>query len=224
VSSERFTLAYRVVMAVVRPVIAWWGRLVVVGLEHLPETGPVVVLANHDSHWDPLVAGVAARSRRQIHALAKQSLWKNRIVGAVLDGMRQIPIERGAGDAGALDKAIAHLRDGECIGIFPEGTISLGQVRRIRSGAARLAAAVPAAALVGLAVSGTVDMVRFPRRPRLRVEFVPAPRRTDGQDTVTLVESVMARVRELAPVAPAGRHPGRPRRLFRRQAAARLPG
>jgi len=211
-AGERFTFAYRVVMAIARPIVAWWGRLVVVGLEHLPEVGPIVIVANHDSHWDPVVAGVAARPRRQVRALAKQSLWKNPVVAKVLDGMGQIPIERGVGDAGALDAAVAHLRAGECVGVFPEGTISRGQVRRVRAGASRLVAAVPKAAVVGLAVSGSVEVVRFPKRPRLRVEFLPAPRLAAGEDAVALVEAVMTRVREVAPVVAAGRHPGRPRR------------
>src|SRR5262245_262629 len=86
---------YRAAMAVCRPVMAW-GRLRVEGLEALPENGPVLVVGNHDSHWDPLTVGVAAIRRRQVKALAKSELWKVRGLGPVLNGMGQIPIERGA--------------------------------------------------------------------------------------------------------------------------------
>lgn len=203
-ATERFTTAYRVVMAVVRPVLAWWGRLEVVGLDRLPAEGPVVLVANHDSHWDPLVIGLAARPRRQIRALAKHSLWKNPIVAAVLNGMGQIPIERGVGDTGALDTAIARLREGACIGVFPEGTVSKGKPHRVRSGAGFLAGAVPDTTLVGVAVSGSVDIARFPHRPRLRVEVLPPAVAGDTRTARAEVARLMAEVRGIAPVVAAG--------------------
>lgn len=162
---------YRVAMAVCRPAVAAWGRLEVEGLDALPAVGPVLVVGNHDSHWDPVTIGVAAIRRRQIRALAKSTLWDVRGLTPVLNGMGQIPIERGAGDAGALSRAIEELRAGACIGVFPEGTRSRGGVLRARSGVGRLALEVPEAKLVCVAVEGTSDMTGFPRRPRLRTRF-----------------------------------------------------
>jgi 1-acyl-sn-glycerol-3-phosphate acyltransferase len=162
---------YRFAMTVSRPVVAAWGRLSVEGLDALPLEGPVLVVGNHDSHWDPIAVGVSAIRRRQIKALAKSTLWDIRGLSPVLDGMGQIPIERGAGDAGALARAIEELRAGACIGVFPEGTRSRGKVLRARSGLGRLALEVPEAKLVCVAVEGTSDLTGFPRRPRLRTRF-----------------------------------------------------
>jgi 1-acyl-sn-glycerol-3-phosphate acyltransferase len=162
---------YRNAMAVCRPAVAWWGRLVVEGLDTLPESGPVLVVGNHDSHWDPVAVGVAAIRRRQIKALAKSTLWDVRGLSPVLNGMGQIPIERGAGDIGALSRAIEELRAGACIGVFPEGTRSRGEVLRARSGVGRLALEVPEAKLVCVAIEGTSEMTGFPRRPQLRTRF-----------------------------------------------------
>ena len=142
-ADEPISLTYRVAMAVVWPVIRWWGRLEVVGVDVVPATGPVVVMVNHDSAWDPFIVGVAAVHRRQVRALAKSSLWNVRPAGWVLNGMGQIPIDRGRGDIEALSEAIEQLRAGACIGIFPEGTVSRGRTLRSRSGAGRLALAVP---------------------------------------------------------------------------------
>ena len=86
--------------------------------------------------------------RRQVRALAKSSMWKNRLLGAVLTGMGQIPIQRGSGDSGALDRAIEELRKGACNGIYPEGTRSLGRALRARSGVGYLARAVPEATIM----------------------------------------------------------------------------
>jgi 1-acyl-sn-glycerol-3-phosphate acyltransferase len=162
---------YRIAMAASRPAVAAWGRLDVEGLEVLPAEGPALIVGNHDSHWDPVAVGVAAIRRRQIKALAKSTLWDVRGLAPVLDGMGQIPIERGAGDVSALSRAIEELRAGACIGVFPEGTRSRGEVLRPRSGVGRLALEVPAAKLVCVAIEGTSEMTGFPRRPRIRTRF-----------------------------------------------------
>jgi 1-acyl-sn-glycerol-3-phosphate acyltransferase len=194
------TRTYGIAMALNRPV-AWWGRLEVSGLETLPESGPLLVLANHDSHWDPIMVGIAARKRRQIRALAKSTLWDVRGLGPILDGMGQIPIVRGGGDADALAKAIETLRAGACIGVFPEGTRSRGKVLRARSGIGRLALEVPEAHVSLVAIEGTSDLTGFPRRPRLRVSFFdPAggqPR--PDEDPGELSSRLLAEIRDLVP-------------------------
>jgi 1-acyl-sn-glycerol-3-phosphate acyltransferase len=208
---------YRFVMAACTPAVKWWGRLEVSGTEHLPAEGPVLLAANHDSYWDPVAIGIAGLGRRQISALAKSSLWKPGL-DRILDGMGQIPIERGSGDAHAFGRAIEELRDGACIGVFPEGTRSLGLPLRARSGFGRLAEAVPEAAIVCCAVDGTVDIPRFPTRPRVRVRFFApegGPRRAEeapGDFTRRLLEEI----RRHAPVTPAGRRPRRAGAAFAR--------
>lgn len=204
--AETVSLMYRLVMIVCTPIVRWWGRLEVVGLDLLPRSGPTMLMVNHDSMWDPVVVGVAAK-RRQIRALAKSSLWKSRPLAWVLNGMGQIPIDRGRGDAAALSTAIAHLQQGRCIGVFPEGTVSRGRTLRAMSGAGRLTLAVPGTYVLGVAVTGVVDIVGFPRRPRLRVEFFePAGGQPRPDETaIGLTKRVMAEVRDRAPVAAAGR-------------------
>src|SRR5258708_33293458 len=93
----RMTRTYRTTMTMSSPVIRAWGRLEVVGLEHLPAEGPTLVVANHDSYWDPVAIGVAGLPRRQIRALAKSSLWKAAPLGGGVAGLRQSPSGRGGG-------------------------------------------------------------------------------------------------------------------------------
>ena len=163
---EPITPAYRGVMLASTPGVVWWGRLQVTALELLPLEGPVLVVGDHDSYWDTVATGIAAMPRRQITALAKSSMWKNKVLGAILTGMGQIPIERGSGDSGALDRAIEELRKGACIGIYPEGTRSLGRALRARSGIGYLARAVPEATIIGVTCNGTVAIPRFPEHAR----------------------------------------------------------
>jgi 1-acyl-sn-glycerol-3-phosphate acyltransferase len=225
-SPEQFTLTYRAAMAVCVPLVSWWGRLQVEGLEILPRGGPTLVIANHDSQTDPLAVGVAARKRRQIRALAKRSLWDKPGLGRVLDGMGQIPIERAAGDADALVNAVAALRRGSCIGVFPEGTISVGRTLRARSGIGRLALEVPEARLVCAAVEGTPAIARFPQRPRIRVRFFePASGQTDpAEKPAALSQRLLDELRAIAPPVDAGRNPAETLEKYERKLAEREEG
>jgi 1-acyl-sn-glycerol-3-phosphate acyltransferase len=205
---EPMTRTYRFALGICVPIVRLWGRLDVEGAEHLPAEGPLLIVGNHDSYWDPVVVGLAAIDRRQIRALSKSSLWKVKGLSKVLDGMGQIPIVRGSGDAGALDRAITELRGGSCIGIFPEGTRSLGRKLRPRSGLGRLVAAVPEATIVPVAVTGATDIPRFPKRPRLRVRFLPPVEGLrPGEPAADLAVRIVEQIRELAPITAAGRRP-----------------
>src|SRR4051794_11649398 len=205
-SNASMTRTYRFVLLVCSPIVRRWGRLECTGLEHLPAEGPCLLAGNHDSYWDPIVVGVAARQRRQIQALAKSSLWKPGL-RHVLDAMGQIPIDRGKGDAGAMDRAVEELRAGACIGIFPEGTRSKGTELRARSGFGRLALAVPEAEVVSVAITGAVDIPRFPKRPRVGVHFyLPAEGGLrEGEDAAALGARLLAELRERAPRVACGR-------------------
>jgi len=204
------TPMYRTAMAVNRPVAAW-ARLDAEGAETLPTSGPLLVIGNHDSHWDPIMVGIAAVRRRQIRALAKSTLWDVRGLGPILNGMGQIPIVRGAGDKEALAKAIAALRDGACIGVFPEGTRSRGKELRARSGVGRLALEVPEAHVSLVAIEGTSDLTGFPRRPRVKIRFFdPAggqPR--PDEDPAALSARLLGELRDLVPPSISYRKRGK---------------
>lgn len=218
---EPITRTYRLAMALCRP-LALWGRMRVEGLEALPRSGPVLMVANHDSQADPLAIGMAAARRRQIRALAKSELWAKPGLHWVLEGMRQIPIERAAGDAGALANAVEALRRGSCIGVFPEGTVSCGRTLRARSGIGRLALAVPEARLVCATVEGTPDIVRFPKRPRIRVRFFePRSGQIDpSEQPAELAQRLLDEIRALAPPVDAGRDPAATLAKYEAKAAA----
>lgn len=213
---EGISGTYRFAMGVCNPLIRRWGRLEASGVELIPTSGPTLIAANHDSYWDPIAIGVAGRERRQIRALAKDTLWNIKPLAPILNGMGQVPIKRGAGDVAALQLAIEHLRAGECIGVFPEGTSSRGRTLRARSGIGRLAEAVPEARIVCCAVRGTVALARFPDRPTVSVDFFE-PRdgqMQPGESPREFSVRLLAEIRERAPIEISGRR----RRVAERQA------
>jgi 1-acyl-sn-glycerol-3-phosphate acyltransferase len=218
------TPAYRIVLALGGPVMRW-SRLEVRGLDALPVSGPTLVVADHDSYWDPIAIGVAARDVRQIRALAKSTLWRSPVTAAFMSGMGHIPVTRGVNNDEALAVAIDELRAGACIGMFPEGTRSLGRVLRARSGVGRLAEAVPEATVVCVRSIGTADVVRVPHRPAVRVEFF-RPRGgglQPGESAAQFSQRLLDEVRAAAPLEVPGRRRTARRHRARLQAADRAP-
>lgn len=201
------TPAYRIVLGVSAPMMWRWGRLTATGAELVPETGPVLLVADHDSYWDPIAIAVALRDRRQIVALSKSTLWKNPIVGKFMTNMGHIPVERGVNNDDAVAAAVKGLADGAAIGIFPEGTRSLGRPMRARSGIGRMAELVPEAAIVCARCNGSTDMVRLPKRPHVDVQFF-LPRGgglQPGESAAGFAQRLLDEIREGAPPEIPGR-------------------
>lgn len=200
-------LAYRIVIGVGTPIMRRWSRMTVTGMECLPATGPVIIAADHDSYWDPIAIGVAARRVRPIRALAKSTLWKTKVVAAFMDRMGHIPVVRGTSNTDAMAAAVEELAKGACIGMFPEGTRSLGRELRARSGVGWLAKAVPEATVVCVRTNGTTDVVRVPKRPRVTVEFfLPRGGQLQPDESpLAFSRRLLAEVREGAPREVAGR-------------------
>jgi 1-acyl-sn-glycerol-3-phosphate acyltransferase len=202
-----FSFVYRLIMLLVRPIVGWWGRLEVRGASLIPDTGPTLLVSNHDTNWDPLIVGVAARRRAQIRAVAKSELWCRQPLAWVLDRMRQLPITRGRADRAELGRIMRTLASGACVGIFPEGRLSGGDTVRAFSGAGWLAKVVPEARVVAVAITGAVDLSRFPARPRILVEFfepLGGQRRAD-ESAIGFSRRVMTDIRDRAPAVAAGR-------------------
>lgn len=192
---------YQILRLILRP-LRGWVRLRVKGLEHLPAHGAALVVANHDSWLDPLALAEAMMWKgRQLRFLAKHTLWKFRPMAMILDGAAQIPIRRGESDTAALESAVEAIGRGEMIGVFPEGTLSRGTVLRARRGVSRLARACPGVPVILVAIAGGTDLKRFPKRPRVEVEFFPP---ADGlpdpaADPADFAQGLLDQIREKVP-------------------------
>lgn len=107
------------------------------GKENIPETGYILV-ANHRSNFDPLF--VVSGIRAQVCFMAKAELFRIPLLGLLVRAVGAFPVERGKGDTGAIDWAIDLIRNGQVLGMFPEGTRSTSGVPlRPKSGAAIIA-------------------------------------------------------------------------------------
>jgi 1-acyl-sn-glycerol-3-phosphate acyltransferase len=131
---------------VIRAVKTFWKALDLKfdfqGQEHLPDEnhGGAVLAMNHISYLDFALVGTAALPmKRYVRFMAKKEIFDNKLAGPLMRGMHHINVDRSNGSASFV-AALRALRDGEIVGIFPEGTISVSfEIKELKSGAVRLA-------------------------------------------------------------------------------------
>ena len=148
------------------------SRWDVKGREHIPRSGGLIVASNHISFWDPPLVGAAIR--REVHFLAKEELFSTPLLGPMIRSLNAIPIRRGVADLSGMSRAIAALRDGGALLMFPEGSrMRDGELHPARPGVGMMAvhADVP---IVPCYISGS----HRPRhwlwgRSRVRIWFGP---------------------------------------------------
>lgn len=109
--------------------------LKVYGRYHVPKTGGVLLVSNHQSFLDPIV--LAVQLDRTLSYLAKAELFRNRHFGWLIRALNAFPVEQGAGDVGAVKESIARLQEGHLLNIFPEGSRTPdGRIQPLEKGVA----------------------------------------------------------------------------------------
>lgn len=146
---------------------ALFGRDVV-GLEHVPPAGGLIVAANHGAFWDPPVLG--ASLPRELHYLAGAEFFAVPGFGALIRSLNAIPIRRGVADLSGLERVHGLLAGGAAVLVFPEGgRMKDGRLHPARPGLGLLVsrARVP---ILPVYVSGTNHIRRcMARRERVRI-------------------------------------------------------
>jgi 1-acyl-sn-glycerol-3-phosphate acyltransferase len=131
------------------------NKITYYGLENIPTSGGAIIALNHTSYVDWIPASLAAKERkRRLRFMIKAEMEQVKVVGFLIRHTGTIPVDRRAG-AGAYAVAVASLRSGELVGVYPEATISRSlELKEFKSGAARMAleAEVP---IIPLIVWGT---------------------------------------------------------------------
>ena len=129
---------YSVARFLTRSVLSTLSGWEVRGREHVPLDGGLIVASNHVSWWDPPFVGSALP--RDSFYLAKEELFANPIIGAVLRRVNAIPIRRGVADVSGIARAIELLRGGQALLMFPEGSrMKDGELHPARPGLGMIA-------------------------------------------------------------------------------------
>lgn len=136
--------AFRIAEAIVRPLVRLFTRHEWRGQSNVPHAGGCVVVVNHTSHADPfVVAHYLINIPRLPRFLGKESVFRLPVAGRILRSAGQIPVYRETADASrSYSAAVAAVRAGECVVIYPEGTLTRDPdlwPMRGKTGAARVA-------------------------------------------------------------------------------------
>ncbi len=170
------TWSWKVLYIVAIIIKPFFLRLRIEGEEHLPAAGGCVVACNHTRGPDYVIVGYA--SPRQIFYMAKAEIFAyHPLLAKLVLSSGAFPVQRGKGDTNAVEQAIAVVRAGHVLGMFPEGTRSRdGALQRAKLGVAKIALGAQAP-IVPVVVIGSEpvmhDVLKFKRRPLVTVRFGP---------------------------------------------------
>ncbi|MBP3442553.1 MAG: 1-acyl-sn-glycerol-3-phosphate acyltransferase [Clostridia bacterium] len=115
-------LSYHLLRPLAKFIIKVKYKVNYVGIENLPENGAYILASNHITALDPVM--IAAACKRPMHFMAKKELFENKLSGWFLTRLNAFPVDRTKFDEESINYAIEIVKNGDILGIFPEGTRS----------------------------------------------------------------------------------------------------
>ncbi len=153
---------------------AYFG-LELIGVEHIPVSGPLIITPNHQTYADPPLVTIPVR--RRVHYMAWSRLFEVPVFGRFIRVLRAFPVQIASADPRAAREAVRLLRSGQIVMIFPEGGRSPdGRVQRFKPGAFRLAVSLAAPVLPVTIAGGHASWPPgrlLPRPGRVRITYHP---------------------------------------------------
>lgn len=96
----------------------------VIGIDNIPKDVNLIIAANHKSNLDPIFIASAVNKRRKMTAVAKEELFKNKILASILNKVEIIPINRTNPGLGTIKRILKYIKNNYALVMFPEGTRS----------------------------------------------------------------------------------------------------
>lgn len=115
-------LMYRLLRPLANIIVRLKYKVEYIGTENIPETGGFILASNHIMALDPVVIAIACK--RPLHFMAKNEIFRNKVLGWLFAGLNAFPVDRTKFDENAINYAISIVNQGDVLGIFPEGTRS----------------------------------------------------------------------------------------------------
>jgi len=203
------TLFRKILVGTIRMILPVFVKIETVGLENIPETGPVVLASNHLTNYD--VFPMQMVIQRPLFFMAKSELHKNPIMDLALWNVGAFPVHRGQRDHWAIRHAAKVLEHGQVLALFPEGSRSKGRgLRAGKTGAARLALQANCE-ILPVAIVGTHRMFKdFPKRTQLKLEIGEPIQPDTSESTLSLTDRMMFSIADMLPEDLRGVYSKRP--------------
>ena len=176
---------------------------IVRGRENVPKKDSCIIASNHLSNLDPFLIGLSLP--RRISYMAKDSLFRNRILRFMLHRVEAFPVRRGSSDIRALRETLRRLKRGLPVVVFPEGTRkSSGVEKKTQSGIGFLTTKsnVP---VVPVHIGGSDKILppgrKVPKRGYVTISFGKPMTFDKDQPYTEIMQSIMSEIHSLAPQA-----------------------
>ncbi|WP_457567730.1 lysophospholipid acyltransferase family protein [Desulfurobacterium sp.] len=197
--------AYYIWLKTAGALIAKLGHLQVEGRENVPEEGPVLIVSNHRSFVDPPLIAYAVM-KRPVFFMAKEELFKTPILSSLIKHWGNgFPVKRGSSDLKALKTALAVLKKGEALAIFPEGTRApTGKFLKPKTGAGMIAVKAHVPVLPCL-ITGSEELLprgaKFLKPANVKIKFgktFTINLEDKKENYRTAAEQIMEKIKELS--------------------------
>jgi len=129
---QRNNAVWRFLKIVLTPFFRSWVRTHAIGTENIDHSQGGLLLLNHQSYLDPLVAGV--HLKRPVSYLAREGLFTIPLIGWILRKTYTVPVSQTAFRGSSIRAAVDHMHEGFLVAIFPEGERTSGAVKKFNRG------------------------------------------------------------------------------------------
>ncbi|MFH7028867.1 MAG: lysophospholipid acyltransferase family protein [Heteroscytonema crispum UTEX LB 1556] len=188
--------------SVVSPMLHAYFRGQIYGAENVPRTGPLVIVSNHASNFDPPI--VSNCVRRPVAYMAKEELFEIPVLKTAIKLYGAYPVSRGSADRAAIRSALEYLENGWAVGVFLQGTRTPdGRITDPKRGAALLAAKAKAP-ILPVCLWGTEKIEQkgaaIPRSVPVTIrigKLIDAPTSTNKEELEALTQQCTSAINEM---------------------------
>ena len=169
--SKSYFILFKLIQFMLRVIFGLLYRVERIDLHKVPRNGKLIICSNHMSYMDPLIIG--AYIPRCVYFMAKKELFSNKFLSFLVTFLNAFPVERKASNIKVFFISFKILKEGNAIGLFPEGTRSTNGALRGGKKGAGLIAAESNAPILPVAISGTNKIIQKPHKriffPRVKL-------------------------------------------------------
>jgi len=160
--SKAYFILFRLIQLLLMFLFNLLYRVERIDLDKIPRKGKFILCSNHISYIDPVIIG--AYIPRCIYFMAKKELYNNKFLGSLVSFLNAFPVNRRTLDRRTISTSFDVLKDGNMLGLFPEGTRSTdGVIRKGKKGMGFIAA-YSKTSIIAVAISGANKIVQKPHK------------------------------------------------------------